>query len=155
MRTQQTCAGILSVHVNSKKYRYSQLETQIQRRSSMIKICSFFELPIEEQRIGPVFSIANSYPHKVRGVAGKVACLVPKWADVEAYKDHQISEQEFTARYRELIQERWPAVKKWLDSLQPGDELYLCCWEREGFCHRYLVAKLIQKFRPDLEIRVT
>jgi hypothetical protein len=42
-----------------------------------------------------------------------------------------------------------------MDDLRPSDELYLCCWEQVGFCHRYLVAKLIEKFRPDLKVRVT
>jgi len=52
-----------------------------------------------------------------------------------------------------LMMERWPAVKQWLDSLN-GD-VYLCCWCTTGFCHRYLVAKLIQKFRPELEVRLS
>jgi len=43
----------------------------------MIKIMSFFSLPIEEQRIGKVWSIANSRPRGVRGVSGTIKCLVP------------------------------------------------------------------------------
>ena len=121
----------------------------------MIKICAFHCLPIEEQRIGPVYSIANSYPRNVGKVHGKIKCLVPEWKDVKAYKEHQISEEEFTKRYRKLIVERWSEVKRWMQSLDPADELYLCCWEQTGFCHRYLVARLLQKFRPDLKIRVT
>jgi hypothetical protein len=121
----------------------------------MIKICSFFSLPIEEERIGAVLSIANSYPRTVKGVTGKVRCFVPEWKDVKAYKNGEISEEEFTNRYRRLVVERWAEVKRWMDDLEPGDEMYLCCWERVGFCHRYLVARLLQKFRPDLEVRVT
>jgi hypothetical protein len=121
----------------------------------MIKICSFFNLPIEEQRIGPVYSIANSYPRNQGRVEGKIKCLVPRWEDVKAFKEHQISEAEFINRYRDHIKRNWQAVKQWMDSLGPADELYLCCWEQEGFCHRYLVSKLLQKFRPDLEVRVT
>jgi hypothetical protein len=121
----------------------------------MIKICSFFSLPIEEQRIGPVFSIANSYPRNVGRVQGKIKCLVPKRVDVKAYKRHEIDEAEFTKRYRKLVVERWPDIKRWMDSLEVGDEMYLCCWERTGFCHRYLVARLVKKFRPDLEVRLT
>jgi len=56
--------------------------------------------------------------------------------------------------YRQLMLERWPAVKRWLDSLDSND-VYLCCWERTGFCHRFLVAKLIRKFRPELEVKVS
>jgi len=121
----------------------------------MIKICSFFMLPIEEQRIGPVYSIANSYPRNVGQVHGKVKCLVPPRDAVKAYKNGDIDQAEFTARYREHVQKNWRAVKRWLDSLSPRDELYLCCWEAQGFCHRILVAKLIRHFRPDLKVRLT
>ena len=121
----------------------------------MIKICSFFCLPIEEQRIGPVYSIANSYPRNVGRVAGKVKCLVPSKKAVKAFKNRQISEEEFTVRYREHLKKNWREVKRWLDSLQPTDEMYLACWETKGFCHRILVAKLIRHLRPDLEVRLT
>lgn len=121
----------------------------------MIKICSFFELPIEKERIGKVLSIANSHPRNVGKIDGQVKCLMPEWEDVVAFKRHQISEEEFVKRYRELIVSRWSEVKSWMMSLGVEDELYLCCWEREGFCHRYLVAKMLKKFRSDLKIRVT
>ena len=120
----------------------------------MIKICSFFSLPIESERIDSVYSIANSAPAGVSGIKDTVSCLVPKWSDVRSLKTGRITEDEFVARYRSLVVERWTAIKKWLDSLSDRD-IYLCCWEREGFCHRYLVAKLIKKFRPDLEVRAT
>jgi len=80
---------------------------------------------------------------------------VPPWDAVKAYKNGQIGEAEFTARYREHLKQNWREVRRWLDSLSPRDELYLCCWEDSGFCHRILVAKLIQHFRPDLEVRLT
>ena len=59
----------------------------------MIKICSFFSLPIEEQRIGQVYSIANSYPRSVGKVHGKVKCLVPPWDAVKAFKNGHISQE--------------------------------------------------------------
>lgn len=121
----------------------------------MIKICSFFCLPIEEQRIGPVYSLANSYPRKVGAVAGKVKCLVPPREIVTAFKHRQITEKEYTDCYREHLRRNWQEVKQWLDGLTLEDEMYLCCYERKGFCHRILVAKLIQKFRGDLELEVS
>jgi len=121
----------------------------------MIKICSFFCLPLEGQRIGPVYSIANSYPRNVGRVHGKVKCLVPPWDAVKAFKNGHISEAQFTTHYREHLKQNWRQVKKWLDALSLDDEFYLCCWEDEGFCHRILVAKLIRHFRPDLEVRLT
>jgi hypothetical protein len=120
----------------------------------MIKIMSFFALPIVEQRVGEVYSLALSVPHNVGRIHGTVNCLCPTWEMVRDYKARRISETEYTAKYRKLMVKRWPAVKRWLDSLDSQD-VYLCCWEKTGFCHRYLVSKLIRKFRPDLEVRVS
>jgi len=120
----------------------------------MIKIMSFFALPIVEQRIGEVHSLALSVPRNVGRVSETVHCLCPTWDMVKDYKARRITEQEYTAMYRQLMLERWPAVKRWLDSLDSSD-LYLCCWEPTGFCHRYLVAKMIRKHRPELEVKVS
>jgi hypothetical protein len=121
----------------------------------MIKICSFFSLPIVDERIGKVYSLALSFPKNIGPVAGTVRCLCPTWDIVRAYKARQITEEEYTAKYHDLMVARWPQVIRWLRSLQSDQDIYLCCWERTGFCHRYLVAKLIRKFRPDLEVRVS
>jgi len=121
----------------------------------MIKIMSFFSLPIEEQRIGKVWSIANSRPRGVRGVSGTIKCLVPDWKLVTAYRNREIDEETFTEQYRALLTRRWPEVKRWMNGLSGTDELYLCCWEESGFCHRQLVAKMLRKHRPDLVIRLS
>jgi hypothetical protein len=119
----------------------------------MINICSFFQLPAQQQG-GKVHSLANSWPNGVK-VDGMILPLVPPWALVEEYKSGQLTEEGYTTRYRKHLVKNWPAVKRWLDSLDPNKDIYLCCWERTGFCHRFLVAKLIAKFRPDIELRVT
>jgi len=121
----------------------------------MIKVMSFYSLPIVEQRIGRVYSLALSTPRDVGRVEGTIRCLCPTWQMVKDYKARRISEEEYTDQYRELVIERWPAIKKWMDSIAVNDEVYLCCWERTGFCHRYLVAKLIRRYRPDLEVTVS
>ena len=118
----------------------------------MIRIQCFASLPLSRVRAGKVYSLALSHPRNV-GVYRSISCLAPTWPMVKGFKDHQINEAEYTDQYRKLLVRRWPAVKRWLDSLDSKD-VYLCCWERTGFCHRYLVAKLIRKFRPELEVRV-
>ena len=118
----------------------------------MIKIQSFSTLPLVRARKGKVYSIALSHPSNV-GVNGEIRCLMPTWDMVHGFKQHRISEVEYTKQYRELMIKRWPAVKQWLDSLDGN--MYLCCWCTTGFCHRYLVAKLVRKFRPELEVRLS
>jgi hypothetical protein len=119
----------------------------------MIRITCFGALPYKRFRRGPVYSIALTHPKNV-GVDGIVEVLRPTWDMVRGFQQRQISEEEYTAMYRKLMVERWPAVKRWLDSLDSSD-LYLCCWEPTGFCHRYLVAKMIRKHRPELEVKVS
>ena len=120
----------------------------------MIKIMSFFALPIVEERIGEVHSLALSAPRNVGAVHETVHCLCPTWEMVRQYKLDR-DEEAYTNAYRKLVCERWLQIKRWLDGLDPSEDLHLCCWERTGFCHRYLVAKLIRKFRPDLEMRAS
>lgn len=120
----------------------------------MIKICSFFHLPVERERIGPVYAISNSTPRNVRGITAKLHFFVPPWKIVKQYKaDHD--QKAFTDAYRTYVSQNGRTILNWLDTLQPDDELYLCCWEPQGFCHRQLVAKFIRHFRPDLEVRLT
>lgn len=118
----------------------------------MIRIQSFSTLPLARARMGKVYSIALSHPSNV-GVHASVKCLMPTWDMVRGFKRHTMTKEQYTARYRKLMVKRWPAVKRWLGSL--GDDAYLCCWEPTGFCHRYLVAKLVREFRPDLKVRVS
>ncbi len=118
----------------------------------MVRLCSFDSLPWKRFREGKVYSIALSHP-KNAGVDGEVDCLKPTWKMVRGFKQRRLSEEEYTEMYRKLICRRWPAVKRWLDGLER--DAYLCCWCTTGFCHRYLVAKLIREFRPDLEVRLS
>jgi hypothetical protein len=118
----------------------------------MIYVTSFFDLEGVDWR--KVHTIALTVPSGLT-VARRVPCLFPTWDMVRDFKAGRITEKQYTAKYRELMLARWPRVKRWLRNLPSDQDIYLCCWERTGFCHRYLVAKLIRKFRPDLEVRVS
>lgn len=103
---------------------------------------------------GKVYSISNS---ELRGVQvdGKIRCLVPSWGLVSRYKHEGLSEEEFIDRYREELRRNWKNVKRWLNGLEDDDEIWLCCWEREGeFCHRRLVYKMLVKWRSDLKVEL-
>ena len=91
----------------------------------MIKICSFFSLPIIDQRIGKVYSLANSAPRGIRA-QGLIECLVPPWDLVKDYKDHRIGEQGYTDRYRQHVSRHCKQIKRWMVSLSDTDVIYLC-----------------------------
>ncbi len=86
-------------------------------------------------------------------VQGNVACLVPTWEMVRGYKAGRLSQDEYTRQYRNLLAERWADVKVWLASLDAEQDVTLCCWEPAGqFCHRQLVALLVRRHRPDIDV---
>lgn len=61
-----------------------------------------------------------------------------------------LSDEAYIERYREELRSRWAIVKPWLQQLDPSEDQTLLCWEHKGnFCHRNLVALMIQKFRSD------
>ncbi len=83
----------------------------------------------------------------------RIDCLAPTWDIVQGVKSGRITPEEYTARYRELMTARWPAVKQWLNGLQ-GDETLLCFCRPGTFCHRQLIAKMIARHRPDLALEI-
>lgn len=66
-----------------------------------------------------------------------------------------ITDEQYTDGYRKLLAQRWPAVQAWLNSLSPAADLTLTCYCPRGtYCHRHLIAKLLEKHRPDIELLV-
>ena len=95
------------------------------RIKAMSKICPLFSLPIIDQRIGKVYSLANSAPRGIRA-QGRIDCLVPPWDLVKDYKDHRIGEQGYTDRYRQHVSRHCKQIKRWMVSLSDTDVIYLC-----------------------------
>lgn len=68
-----------------------------------------------------------------------------------------ITDQQYIDLYRLILADKhhWPYVKRWLESLENEfDEWYVCYCPPGKFCHRQLVAKMIQKWRPDIKIEL-
>jgi hypothetical protein len=69
------------------------------------------------------------------------------------YRRGDLSQQEYTALYWQLLEERRLTVKEWLDSLSPEVDITLLCFEpKDRFCHRHLVAELVRRERPDIPV---
>jgi hypothetical protein len=85
--------------------------------------------------------------------AGSVPCLMPTWEMVRGYKAGRLSQDDYVHQYRDLLAERWADVEAWLASLDADQDVTLCCWEEAGhFCHRQLVALLVNRHRPDIDV---
>lgn len=112
----------------------------------MLYTASFFE---PQYQNGKLLSISRSIPSCVK-VNGELPFFIPTadlLADREALK---IDALAYTERYRMQIRSNWREIKAWLDSLNPLVHITLLTWQKKGeFCHRNLIAKLVQKYRPE------
>lgn len=98
---------------------------------------------------GSLICISRSIPKGFK-VAKNLPFLIPDANLLNDWKAKTIDEEIYTQRYREQIKQSWKKVKTWLDSLEAKEHQTLLCWEKSGsFCHRKLVGKLIQHYRPD------
>jgi len=112
----------------------------------MLYTASYFE---PKHHHGRKLSISKSVPKGFK-VDGSLSFLVPSSQLLTDWKVGQISEDEYTQRYRVQIKQSWSDVTTWLNNLAPQPQTTLLCWERQGeFCHRNLVARLVEKYRPD------
>ena len=114
----------------------------------MILICSWFD----REKVGKVLGISLGSPGGIR-IDGRVDMLFPTWKIVRGYRRGEISVEEYVERYVELLRVRYRPLRAWLDSID--EDVTLCCFEREGeFCHRLLVAWVIGRMNPGLEVRL-
>ena len=86
---------------------------------------------------------------------GVIPCLIPAWELVKAYRAGRMTQEEYAPAYLRGLGEKQDQVSEWLDSLKPDEDVTLLCHEKEGeFCHRLLVAELVHKQRPDIELNM-
>ena len=62
--------------------------------------------------------------------------LCPSWQLVSSYKVGEISKEEYTKYYNEFLDNLDPARTY----QELGEDSILLCWEKTGFCHRFIVA---------------
>lgn len=96
-------------------------------------------------------------------VCGNIEFLAPTPALVFGHKAGKgdkrfsryakVSDEQYINGYRRLLASRWSQVKAWLDSLDANSDMTLLCYCHIGkFCHRQLLARMIQKWRPDITV---
>ena len=82
-----------------------------------------------------------------------IECLRPTQELVYGIKYRGWTDAQYDDGYRKLLASRWAEVKAWLDYLSPDVDCTLVCYCRRGaYCHRHLIAKMLQKHRPDIEL---
>ncbi len=112
----------------------------------MLYTASYFE---PQHHHGLKIAISRTVPRGFK-VDGSLPLLAPSSDLLNDWKMQKIDETGYIQRYREQIKDNWGEVKVWLDGLNPKQHLSLLCYEKKGsFCHRALIAKLVNKYRPD------
>ncbi|KJH69801.1 DUF488 family protein, N3 subclade [Aliterella atlantica] len=113
----------------------------------MLYTASYFE---PEHHHGVLLSISRSVPKGFR-VDGALDFLAPNAQLLKDWKAKSIDEEAYCQRYRLQLKESWQQVSSWLKSLDAKTNQTLLCWEHQGaFCHRNLIALLVQKHRSDV-----
>ena len=78
----------------------------------------------------------------------KIWDLCPSWELINGWRDGTIDEAKYRKQYAAEIE---PTVAQSLTQIEDGD--VLCCWEKEGFCHRFVVADLLEAAGHEVERR--
>lgn len=82
--------------------------------------------------------------------------LAPTWDLVMGYKRGRTWE-EYTTGYRALLAQRWAAVRSWLDGLDTSKDYTLLCYcslTPGKHCHRELLARMLERHRPDIPLAI-
>lgn len=80
--------------------------------------------------------------------------FAPTWDMVLGHKAGTLSDEEYSALYRNLLLGSWKKDRqKWLDFLNDDDQYALACYCPAGkFCHRHLLVKFLQQLCKQLDI---
>ena len=89
------------------------------------------------------------------GIESNLDFLAPTKELVWGHKYKGKSDEWYVNGYRTLLASRWSSIKPWLMTLDATQDMTLLCYCRQGkFCHRKLMAQMIQRWRPDIEIEL-
>ena len=111
----------------------------------MLYTASYF---VPTHHHGLLLSVSNKIPKGFR-VDGRLQFFAPSDQLLADWKAKLIDEDAYIERYRAQTKHNWKDIKLWLDSLDPKQDATILCYERQGFCHRNLIGKIIQHYRPD------
>ena len=90
--------------------------------------------------------------------AGNAKPLAPTWGMVMGYKRGELTEEEYTQQYMEILARSQKELRgKWERTLQNHEKIALLCYcRRDEFCHRTLLRDEMARFaRQELGIEVT
>lgn len=79
--------------------------------------------------------------------------LAPTWEMVLPYKKGELSEEDYTKQYLEILEKSYTDNLDWWDDFLLQDRIALLCFCKAGaFCHRLLLTEFIGRLCEDRDI---
>ena len=77
--------------------------------------------------------------------------FAPTWDLVTKWKKHEIDKKGYISEYYKLMRKRYLLKKDEWKNLLDKKIVVLVCFEKpeEGFCHRFILAGILQKLRAE------
>lgn len=72
--------------------------------------------------------------------------FAPTWDMVMGHKNGTLTDEQYTEMYRELMLKSWKNNRwRWNELLQQDRVVLTCFCKHNTFCHRVLLAKMLEK----------
>ena len=85
-----------------------------------------------------------------------IRSFAPTWGMVHKWKSHEITMIEYCKLYIELMRSTWMSSPKIWEELLSQESIALACYcHKDSFCHRHVLAHLIQQVLLSRNIKVT
>ena len=93
---------------------------------------------------GCLLSIASISPDFFEG--STMSAFAPPMKLIGAYKRGEINEFEYNDRYKKEVLDKLnkKEIHDYLIKIDKDEDVYLLCYEKEGFCHRHIVADWLE-----------
>lgn len=124
---------------------YNSLNPNEESKDFQVHVASFWTKSKRTSR----YSISVSQPKRLYQLP-ELDHLAPKWENIKAFKNQEITWEEYTNRYLELLKQRFEdplgeSILEYLSAQTNLNNITLCCWEKEDdpHCHRKIVYDLI------------
>lgn len=90
-------------------------------------------------------SLAQGIPYIDTTVKSGDPVFAPSWEIVMGVKKGDITEDEYTEIYKQLMRDSYQANRSRWDEVANMDQVTVCCYCPDGcFCHRYLLVEMFR-----------
>lgn len=81
--------------------------------------------------------------------------FAPTWGMILGLKNMRLSEEKYTKLYYKLMRKSYKNNRKEWDKLLAKEKIIICCYCYNGaFCHRYLLAKILEKLGAEYKCEI-